>query len=335
MSAYAVPTNADACMTQFVSILNARVSNQTTYSLFMPLITELMTQSSGRINMTPINRLIGELPTSAQTAGAEALSYLRRFWGPGLSAPAPAPRRVVAATTQAAQTVRPTPSPAPPVVTPRPSSPVATPAPAPSPVVSSPASSSASVTVERALIRDAAETAGGTVSFSWTQSSLFDSLGIPRDTFNGFCAMAVGEFLARPTTVRTKLTTQKGKVDLINAHGRYRGSGRTSYDFITGEFGLTYVNATSLSALTAENAFRAVETHSGAKKMIGITKTTGGGHAVGLIIASGRYTFFDAEEGQAELGDRNAFWLFLRRYIDHPTKGLKTDYQNVFVATWS
>jgi hypothetical protein len=298
-----------------------------------------------------IERVIQPLPPGALVAGAEPLAYLRRYWGVGLRTAAP---RSAAATSSAAAASR--------ASIPHASSPsvargaeivrastvtttiVSRPSPSPSPSPSpapSPASVSAAVAIsvsapERQLIRDAAETGGGTVKFSWAQSSLFDSLAIPRETFGGFCALAVGEFLTRPDTIETKLRSSRGKIDLLNANGRYHGSGKPSYEFITGEFGLTYVGATSVTALTPENALRAIESQRGTRHMIGVTRTARGtGHAVGLLVAGGKYSFFDAEEGLAELPNRDAFWRFLHRYITHATKGLAAEYQNVFVATWS
>lgn len=308
MSAYSVPTSAEMCIQTFVGLLNTRVKNMTTYGLFMPLIDELIEQGEGAINVTRVNRIIGELPQKALTAGAEAIQYLRNHWGPGLKAQ---PSKTKS---KSGLTIRP-------------------PSPSPSPT---PSISITNVDVpDRALLRDAAEQAGGTVTFSWAQRSLFQSLGIPTDTWNGFCAMTVGEFLLRPDTIQTKLKSQKGKIDLLHVHESYRSSGRSSYDFITSEFGLTFSGVTDAVAITPENTLRALETHSGTRHMIGLLKAEGGGHAVGVIVSSGEYTFFDAEEGQAELGNRDSFWLFLYRYITHETKGLDKQFKYVFVATWS
>lgn len=347
MSAEAVPTSADKCIEEFVVRLNRRVPDSTKYQQFMPLLTALIEQSSGRPDAAAIERIIHALPPSALVAGAEPLAYLRRHWGVGLRTAAP---RSAAATASAAAASRSSiPHASSPSVargaeivrasaaTPTPTA-VSRPSPSPSPL---PASAAAAVAIsvaapDRQLIRDAAETGGGTVKFSWAQSSLFDSLAIPRETFGGFCALAVGEFLTRPDTIETKLRSSRGKIDLLNANGRYHGSGKPSYEFITGEFGLTYVGATSVTALTPENTLRAIESQRGTRHMIGVTRTARGtGHAVGLLVAAGKYSFFDAEEGLAELPNRDAFWRFLYRYITHATKGLAAEYQNVFVATWS
>lgn len=312
MSVYAVPTTAEVCMREFISRLSKRIAGTAPeYTEFMPILSLLLEQSESRIDIVPVNRLIGGLSQKAQTKGADAISYLRSNWGPGLLAKSPSPKKV---TPQKIVTVTNLPE-------------------------SSSSSSSSSITVtnvpQRALIRDAAEQGGGTVVFSWAQSSLFQTLGIPRDTWNGFCAMAVGEFFVRPDTIQTTLRSQKGKIDLLHLHSRYGASGEASYEYITAAFGLTFVNATSVTKLTPQNTLLAMETFSGTRHMIGLLKSKGGGHAIGVIVNGGTYNFFDAEEGQATLGDRNSFWQFLYRYITHETKGLDKDFQNVFVATWS
>ncbi len=360
MSAEAFPTSADKCIEEFVARLNRRVPDSTKYMQFMPLLTALIDQSTaGRPDSAATERIINGLPPGALVAGAEPLAYLRRHWGAGLRAAAPRSAAAVASAEASSRTAVPhaaspsiargaaivrsattttaSPSPAP---APSPS-PSPSPAPSPAPRAASPAASSAAVAIsvappDRVLIRDAAEAGGGTVKFSWAQSSLFDSLAIPRGTFSGFCALTVGEFLIRPDTIETKLRSSRGKIDLLNANGRYHGSGKSSYEFITGEFGLTYVGATDVAALTPEHTLAALESLRGTRHMIGLLRTGGGsGHAVGVIVSGGRYSFFDAEEGQAELPNRDAFWRFLYRYITHPTKGLAAVYQRVFVATWS
>lgn len=356
MSAEAFPTTADKCIEEFVARLNRRVPDSAKYQQFLPLLSALIDQSTaGRPDSAATQRIINDLPPGALVAGAEPLAYLKRHWGAGLRAAAP--RSAAAAASAEASSRTAVPHAASPNVargativrsattTTTTASPSPSPSPsraasqAPSPA--SPAASSAAVAIsvappDRALIRDAAEAGGGTVKFSWAQSSLFDSLAIPRDTFSGFCALTVGEFLIRPDTIETKLRSSRGKIDLLNANGRYRGSGRPSYEFITGEFGLTYVGATAVATLTPEHALAALESLHGTRHMIGLLRTGGGGgHAVGVIVSGGRYSFFDAEEGQAELPNRDAFWKFLYRYITHATKGLAKDYQRVFVATWS
>lgn len=345
---------------QFIPLLSALIEQAT----------------AGRPDSSATERIINALPPGALVAGAEPLAYLRRHWGAGLRGAAPRSAAASASAAAASRTAVPhaaspsvargaaivrgasvtpasaspsSPSPASPSPSsPSPSSPSpaspaspASRAPSAAAPAPSPSSSAAAVAIsvappDRALIRDAAEAAGGTVKFSWAQSSLFDSLGIPRDTFGGFCALTVGEFLIRPDTIEAKLRSSRGKIDLLNANGRYRGSGKPSYEFITGEFGLTYVGVTEVATLTPEHTLAALESLRGTRHMIGVLRTGGGsGHAGGVIVSGGKYSFFDAEEGQAELPNRDAFWRFLYRYITHATKGLARDYQRVFVATWS
>ena len=320
MSVYGTATSIDSCLNEFARLLKVHVQTDETMNQFTPLLLELQKQSQRqKIDVGRVTLCISGLPIKARTAGANPIDYLQRNWGAGLLAPSPSSttkKTSLRATTNVRSNANITTS--------------------TTNVQPSMTSNANTKEPDRALIRDAAEQCGGaTVKFAWAQRSLFRTLGIPEDTWNGFCAMAVGEFFVDPDAIEGKLKGQKSKIDLVHLHANYRASGQASYNYITAHFGFNYVGVTDETALTAENLWAAIGLHNGTKRMIGLLKPKGGGHAIGLVIANSKYTFFDAEEGVVEISDRNVFWYFLYRYVNHPTKGLLTDFNRVFVATWS
>jgi hypothetical protein len=142
----------------------------------------------------------------------------------------------------------------------------------------------------RHLIMDCCERSGGNVDSHWSQASVFASLAIPEDTYNGFCASAVGRWFDGEGNAE-KLKTQKGKIDTLNIHSRYRGSGKSSYEFLTEQFKLPFLGVTPTAALTPENMLKQLETDKGTRHMVGLLKSGGGGHAIGVWRKDSAYKF--------------------------------------------
>jgi hypothetical protein len=341
-------------MAEFVRLLNGKITDSPSYTLFMPLLSELAEQTAGRINPERVAALIGAMSVSLRVRANDPLTYLQANWRATLATAGPRSAAATASAAAGASRIIPaagasnvahaaaivnaaSSSPATATAQPSPVTPSSA-ASASTPAAATPSSAVIAVAVAapaRRLLRDAADDSGGTIKLTWEQRSIFNTIGLPADTFNGFCATAVGEFLKSPDTIDTKLRSQRGKIDLINAHRRYAASGKSSYAFITDEFGLTFSGVTAVAALNPVNTLRAIETHAGTRHMIGLTRPGGRGHALGLLITAGpKYLFFDAEEGVAEVDGRDAFWRFLHKYITRPAGGLAADFANMFVATW-
>lgn len=164
---------------------------------------------------------------------------------------------------------------------------------------------------------------------------MFAHLHLPADTFQGFCAAAVGQWLAVPDGFEALIRKQTGKIDILNLHSNYKGSGKASDEFITATFkSLTFVSASAVAPLTAESIYTKVTP--GGKYMIGVLREGGGGHAIGLVShANKSYSFFDPNEGLATMADATILWKFLWYYVNDKDQGLLTDFSKVFVAKWS
>jgi hypothetical protein len=189
----------------------------------------------------------------------------------------------------------------------------------------------------RHLIMDCCERSGGNVDSHWSQASLFSALGLPEDTYNGFCASAVARWFADEGNAE-KLKTQRGKIDTLHLHASYgasyRGSGKSSYEFFTEKLNLPFVKVTEAAALTAENLFKQLEMNKGTRHMVGLVKSGGGGHAIGVWRKDSAYKFFDPNEGLVSLPNRQALWTFLWHYVSDAEQGLAKYFATCFVATW-